>query len=280
MAITAPSPHAPPDPPLAPLDDGAARPPGAPRPLGRRHQLPGGRAVVGGLLVTLAALAAFVASTSAGAGPSGWVVVVNRAVPVGERLTASDVRAVPADLPTEVQSTLFSAVGDLEGAVALEPLGADQAVPRDDVSLAPDPDVARTHDLSFALERDRALNGRIQPGELVDLVATFGSGADARTEVVVRRVRVAALDLPSATSAGSAAKVTITLAFPTEDEVLRAANALEVAKVTLSRSTGIAAGPPVEAVGSGEPDVGASGSTVAGPPTSTPAAVGADAEEP
>jgi hypothetical protein len=233
--------------------------------------------VVGGLLVTLAAIGTFVAYTSASSGPSGWIVVANRPVVVGEHLAASDLRAVPADLPSEVQATLFGSVGELGDAVALMPLGADQAIARNDVSLAPQTDVARTHDLSFALDRDRALNGRIQPGELVDLVASFGSGSDATTVVVVRRVRVASLDLPAGSSAASSAKVTITLAFTTEEDVLVAANALEVAKVTLSRSTGTTVAEPAEPISSGGPDGIAPGSTVPTPPStasSTSAAEG------
>lgn len=273
MAISAPSTHAPPDQPLA-ATGRPERDPATHRPLGRRRHLPGGRAVVGGLLVTLAAVGTFAAYSSASSGPTSWVVVTNRSVAVGEHLAASDLRAVPADLPTDVQATLFASVAELGDAVALAPLDADQAITRNDISLAPRPDGARTHDLSFALERDRALNGRIQPGELVDLVATFGSGTDATTDVVVRRVRVADLDLPAGSAAGSAAKVTITLAFTSEDDVLLAANALEVAKVTLSRSTGTTVVAPAEPASPGDASEVAPGSTAS--TSSTIATEGAD----
>jgi Flp pilus assembly protein CpaB len=241
-----------------------------PRPLGRRHHLPGGRAVVGGLLVTLAAVATFVAHTAASTGPTASVVVVTRPISVGEHLDAADLRVVPADLPGEVQATFFGSTTDLDGAVALSALATDQPVGRTDVSLSPTADVVRTHDLSFALERDRALNARLRPGELVDLVATFGTGADATTVVVVRRVPVADLDAPATSSAGSSAKVTITLAFASESDVLLAANALEVANVTLTRATGtVDEGAPVPIVRDDRDAVVPAGSSASGPGPST-----------
>ena len=228
MAITAPPPQASPE---SPPTAAAARP----RPLGRRRHLPGSRAVVGGLLVTLAALATFVAHRSATAGPTATVVVAARPIAAGDRIASADLRTVAVDLPGGVLDTLFVAPGDLDGAVALTPLDLDQAIARSSVRRGPTTEAGPSHDLAFALDRDRALNGRIQPGERVDLVATFGAGADARTEVVVRDVRVVALDAPASASVATSAKVTITLAFRSEADVLRAANALEVAKVTLSR---------------------------------------------
>jgi len=252
MAITAPSPPVPSDPGAEPPSDRDRR-----RPLGRPRTLPGGRAVVGGLLVTLAAIGTFVAATSAGSAPTATVVVATRSIAAGDRIGASDLRAVPADLPDDVLATLFATPADVEGAVALAPLAPDQAIARTAVRTGPAGDVAATHDLAFALERDRALNGRIQPGELVDLVATFGSGAEATTEVVARGVRVVSVDAPSASGVGSSAKIVITVAFGTETDVLRAANALEVAKVTLSRSTGTADRGSAEPAS--EPDQPASG---------------------
>lgn len=274
MAITAPPPHAPHDPPGPSVgrdrrDDGAP-----PRRLGRRRNLPGSRAVVGGLLVTLAAIGTFVASTSANAGPTATVVVATRPIAIGERLVAADLRAVPADLPDDVLATLFDSTGALEGAVALAPVAADQAIARAGVRSPTATDLAGTHDLSFALDRDRALNGRIRPGELVDLVATVGTGTDATTEIVVRRVRVVDVDAPVGSTGAASARVTVTLAFDSEDDVLLAANALEVAKVTISRSTDGAADPPApdprDVDSSGDRSTG---STTTATPSTAPATV-------
>lgn len=196
---------------------------------------------MGGLLVTLAALGTFVAYTSASSGPTSTVVVAHRSLVAGEIIRADDLRAEPADLPGAVRDTLFTTPADLEGAVALAPIDGDQAIPRSAVRVG-GADTTPTRELSFALERDRALNGRIRPGERVDLVATYGTGDDATTEVVARSVRVIDLGAPSGGGATTSAKVTITVALEDEATVLRAANALEVAEVTLIRTTGIAAG--------------------------------------
>lgn len=242
MAISAPSSNAPVG-PLDPPPDGVGHPAQRAghariRPLGRRPALPGGRAVVGGLLVTLAALGTFVAYTSASTGPTATVVVAEQAFAAGETIGPDDLRSVPADLPGAVQDTFFASSADLDGAVVLAPVDRDQPIPRSAVSVGPRDEV-RTRDLSFSIERDRALNGRIAPGERIDLVATYGSGDDATTEVVARGVRVVDLDTPAGAGAGASAKVTITVALDDEAGVLRATNALEVAKVTLIRSTGI-----------------------------------------
>lgn len=260
MAISAPSSNAPIG-PFEPSPHGGDGSPAAERtrtprarPLGRRPALPGGRAVVGGLLVTLAALGTFVAHTSASTGPSGTVIVADRPLVAGEIIRADDLRAEPADLPGAVGDTFFATPTDLEGAVVLAPVDGDQPVPRSAVRTGGG-QAAPARELSFALERDRALDGRIRPGERVDLVATYGSGDDATTEVVARAVRVIDLGAPTGTGASASAKVTVTVALDDEAAVLRAANALEVAKVTLVRTTGIdpEANPP-DPVSARDPD--------------------------
>jgi hypothetical protein len=163
-------------------------------------------------------------------------------------------------VPDDVRSTLFASPAEVEGAIALAPLAPGQAVARTAVRTGPAGDGAASHDLSFALERDRALNGRIQAGELVDLVATYGSGAEATTEIVARGARVIELDAPSSGGVGSTGTVVLTVAFGSEADVLRAANALEVASVTLTRSTATtqaASTPPASAPG--EPASGGDG---------------------
>lgn len=249
---------------------------------------------MGGLLVTLAALVTFVAHSAATTGPSATVVVATRPVAAGNRLTAADLRSVAADLPGSVLDTLFSSASELDGAVALTALDPDQTIARTAVRRLGADDEPATHDLAFSLERERALSGRLQPGEHVDLLATFGAGADARTEVVVRGVRVVAVDAPSTSSAAPTAKVTLTLAFSTEADLLRAANALEVAKVAISRSTGRPGptagegdGRPPPGRPAGDPPAAASTSPTSAPattstssPTTAPAAAGVEATEP
>src|SRR6476469_7295888 len=73
-----------------PLAVGVTHP--AARRLQRRAALPSGRAVVGGLVVALAMVAAFLIASGAGDGPRGRVVVVTRSLPIGTRLAPEDLR--------------------------------------------------------------------------------------------------------------------------------------------------------------------------------------------
>lgn len=205
--------------------------------MGPRASLPGGRAVVGGLLVTLAAVGTFAAYAAASAPPSTMYVVAARTVPAGRQVHADDFRLVALDLTAEVAAQLFTSVDDLDGAVALATLEPDQPVGRAAVLLAPAGEQQRSHELSFSVERDRALDGRIQRGEDVDLIATYGAGDSAYTLVVARHLPVLAVEAQSKGVVGAAGRVTVTVALDGERQVLEVAHAIEIAKVTLARST-------------------------------------------
>ena len=126
-------------------------------------------------------------------------------------------------------------MGDLEGAVALAPLVQGDIVDRSSVS--PTGSSAPERALSFAVGRERALDGRLQPGDSVDLLATYGTGETARTLVVARRVRLIDLD-DAQRGLDSTGKIVVTVALVDPDDVLRVAHASQVATVTLVRSSG------------------------------------------
>jgi hypothetical protein len=79
---------------------------------------------------------------------------------------------------------------------------------------------------------------RLRPGDRVDVLATVGTGAAARTEVVVRQALVQQRSGSSGALAGDA--VAITLAVDDPAQVLAVAHALRAAEVTLVRATGTA----------------------------------------
>lgn len=208
------------------------------RPLGRRPAVPAGRAVVGGLLVTLAAVGTFAAYTAGQGGPTQRYVVARDAVAVGQVLGPDDLRVVLGDLPQDVATEAFTDPGVLDRAVALAPMQANQLVAPAAVRLAAVPgQPPPAHELSIALDRDKALDGRIQRGESIDLVTTYGTGNDAATSVVVRRVPVLDVDTGARAGVGTSAKVTITLGLDTEQQVLDVAHAVEVGKAVVARST-------------------------------------------
>jgi Flp pilus assembly protein CpaB len=207
------------------------------RPLGRRVPLPAGRAIVGGLLVTVAAVATFAAYTSSNGGPTDHLVVANGPIRVGQPIHESDVRSVAVALPDEVLARSFATPGALEGAIAIAPIDADEPISQGAVRRGPEPGSLPRHEVTFALPREHALDGRLRPGEVIDLVATYGSGTDAYTAVVARQVRVLDADAASSNGVGSAGNVTITIGLDTDRAVLETTHALEIAKVNVVRST-------------------------------------------
>jgi Flp pilus assembly protein CpaB len=222
---TMPSPGAPPSAPHHPD-----------RRRSRRTPLPSGRAVLGGLLVAVAALGVFAAYAGAQQPPRTTVVVATTSLPAGHRLSPSDLRTVQVDLPAGTASSTYASVDDLVGAVTLAPLDAEELVQRSAV-LAADADAPPVHEFSFPLERERAVDGDLRPGERVDLLATYGTGSDAYTVVLARGAVVSAVDDASSGSLTSSGSLVLTLALGSADEVLDVAHASQVASLTVVRAT-------------------------------------------
>jgi Flp pilus assembly protein CpaB len=188
--------------------------------------------VVGGLLVAIAMLASFALARGGHGGPRGRVVVARHAVALGSRLRREDLAVLAVDLPGRVAATTFTSPDDLEGAVAVAPLAAGDVVERSAVSIgAGDRSGAQ---ISFPLDRDRALDGALDVGEQLDLLATFGTGDAGRTEVVARAVRLVAVDDDGGGLEG-AGKVVVTVELADRDDVLAVAHAAQVGTVTLVR---------------------------------------------
>ena len=225
-------------PSLAGTNGARANTHGAPggRALKRRSALPTGRAVVGGFLVALAALGIFAAYSSATAGPTTTYVVARRDIPIGTRLTANDLTSLPMELPDVVsREAAFAGEGPLVGATTVGPIRRGELVQAGDVVKKRSG--AGELEVSFELESSRALAGTLRPGARVDVLATFGAGADTYTVTVVRQARV----LETGTDRGGLADGdtdVISLAVPTSDEAMALTHAVNAGKVTLVRSTG------------------------------------------
>ena len=160
-----------------------------------RRNLPTGRALVGGLLVTMAAVVVFAAYAGANERPS----TVGRGRPTRPRPRRSGSapttsRSGRSRCPPRSPTASFSDASALIGAVTLGPVGAGELVQEGAVRLDPtarrDRAEAAGPEFSFPVDRERALAGDVRPGEEVDLLATFGSGSDATTEVLARGARV------------------------------------------------------------------------------------------
>lgn len=208
------------------------------RPLRRRRPLPGGRAVVGGLLIALAAVGTFAGYANATSDHRLDYVVASHALMVGHRIVAGDLTTEPMDLPPSIAGSLaFRNPARLVGALLVGPVSAGELVQSGDVvadALAP-----QERELSFSLKASQAVDGTLQPGDRVDVLATYGNGTDATTLAVARNVPVVARTDASASlgTAGDQAEV-VTLALADSGETLAVAQAVNAGQVMLVRSTG------------------------------------------
>lgn len=212
---------------------------GPARVLGRRPPLPGRRAVLGGVLVGLAVLGTYAAAGSNGSVTARPAVVATRPLGPGHRLGPDDLRIEPAAVPPALDDVLLGDPDDAAGAVLVGPVGPGEPLTRSIIvpggpSGADGPSV---HELSFGIERDHAVGGTLRPGDLVDVLATFGTGEAARTTVLVRRAVVSGHEQATKGAVGSTGSLTVTLALPDEETVVAVTHAVEVGTVTLVRST-------------------------------------------
>jgi len=179
----------------------------------------------------------FVSYRSSSDSPTTPVLVVSRDLPPGHRIEGSDVRVERAELPAVASAGTYDSIGAVDGAVTLAPLRAGELLQRSAV-LSSDDQPPGTRELSFAIDRERALNGTLRPGERVDVLATFGTGDSAYTSVIARAVEVLDTDTGGRSPAiGASGKVTITVSMGSADDLLRLAHASQVAPITLLRST-------------------------------------------
>ncbi len=207
----------------------------------RRRGLPTGRAVVGALLVSLAAIGLFVAYRQAVGEPDTSFVVLNGRVEAGQRVTAADVQMEKIELPDSVTATVFSDPSSVIGGVAIVPLRAGEMLQRSDILLlAPGeaPDDPPWRELSFSIASARAVDGQIRPGETIDLIATYSVQGDTDTVVVFRDAPVLRITEASDGLLSSTGGFTITVALADPSTVLAAVNAVDDAQeLTVVRAT-------------------------------------------
>lgn len=208
--------------------NGGRPPVRGPRPLRRRRNLPGSRAVVGGLLVAAAAVGLFAAYAGVDAGPDHSFVVARDALAAGARLEASDLELQAMDLPPGLRARAFDTIADLVGTTLLWPLERGELLQASSVAVTPPGGTARA--VSFPVDRGRL--GRLKVGQRVDVVATYGTGADAYTALVLGNALVTAIER-GGSSLGDGGATVLTVAVDGPDEELAIAHALQLAKLTV-----------------------------------------------
>jgi hypothetical protein len=206
------------------------------------RRLPGGRAVVGALLVTAAAVATFAAYLDATSPPTGRYVVATATIEPGTRLgslgeVGERFGTVALELSSEVAARAIPASGvdALVGQIVVTPLEPGDLLSR--TQLIDDEGVDGAQTLSFALPRTAAVGGELRPGERIDVLATFGSGDRAYTAYIVRGIpllRVAAAD---GGPLGDSPDLTLTVAVSALREVQALGHAVNTAEVFVTRST-------------------------------------------
>ncbi len=197
--------------------------------------------MVGAFLVTAAGVGIFAAYTGATTNHGVSYVVARHTLAVGQRISAADLTTAPMVLSSTIGSEFaFRDPGRLVGALVVGPVQAGELIQASSV-------VARTgtsgdRQLSFPIAAARAVDGKLQVGDLVDVLATYGSGADATTVAVVRQAEVVARSDASATFDPTGGTTeTITLGLPQSVDSLAVAHAVDAGQVMLVRSTGAGA---------------------------------------
>lgn len=207
---------------------------GASRRITPRRGLPGGRAVVGGLLVAVAAVGIFAAVSGAGQGPDTSYVVAARDIEPGSTLTTADLELSAIDLPADQRDHAFTEVGDLTGAVAVGPLSAGEVVQSGGLAEGVD---AAVPTLSISLPEANANAGDLQRGDSVQVFATYGSDTAGTTVRLAPEAKVVSIDAGDDTIA-TGGEVLLRLAVPSPEERTSILNAAVTGQIALVRTTG------------------------------------------
>lgn len=189
--------------------------------------------MIGGFLVALAAVGTFAAYTSATTDRRVAYLVASHDLEVGHRITSGDLAYARSDLPRFAAARAFRRPGQLVGAVVLGPVGRGELLQQSAILRRGSAPVGR--EISFSVDANRAVDGQLQPGEYVDVLTTYGTGADAYTVVVVRGGRVIEVSTPKSGLSDNRSQV-ITLSVATPDQALALAHAASAGVVTLVRS--------------------------------------------
>lgn len=202
------------------------------RTIAPRRSLPGGRAALGGLLVTLASLGVFVAYLESSTTDGTPVVVADSELRIGSVITASDVRVVEGTLPGSARGRTFQEVEDVVGRAILGPIDSGEIIQFGSVSADRADDDGATHEVAVTLPRDQLAVGRLDEGDRVDLYVTV----DDATDAVARGLRVVQLGGGDG-SLTDDREITLVLAVPSTDVVAAVVHAARTGEITVVRST-------------------------------------------
>ena len=195
----------------------------------RRVGLPSGRAVVGGLLMAMAAVGTFLAYASATADDTIDVLIAARALRVGDTITAADVELVAVELPGEVRG-LF---GDPDAAVGRQVVAAVDEGEFLQASATVSPvDGDETLEVAVSLPGNRAVSG-LSAGERVDIFSTWSGDV---TELIAVDARVLEFSGDSGVLLSGSDQVVVRLALADFGQVEAIVHAQAAGDITMIRS--------------------------------------------
>ncbi|GEM_PF-2154366 len=217
-----------------PITDGDSSRPNPLRVLTGRRSLPNSRALIGALLVTLAALGAFAATQRGTDGPVTHYLVSTSAISVGESVSLTSVEAQLMTLSPQLAATALNSTEGLQGATALRDIRPGELLTTADFSAAPMLDgtaMGQIHEISFGIPLDRT-PPTLLAGDRVTILATI---ADT-TSLAVEDAVVLAIDT-TPDQLGSSGRGVLTLGVDDPAVVMEIAHLTQVADITIVRST-------------------------------------------
>ena len=215
--------------------DGGYTPTSAERTIAPRRGLPSGRAVVGALLVTVAAVGAFAAAGRGQSGPHESYLVTTRRVEAGTSVQAADLRLEPMQLPAAAAANSLRSAAAVEGATAVRDLEAGDLLSVHDVVTAPavggEP-LGAVHEFALPVPRER-ISPRTGVGDRVTVLATVR----VENEPVTVLAAEDALVLGWAGDEGVSGSGVLTLALDDARTAADLAHAAVTGEITAVRTT-------------------------------------------
>ncbi|WP_436792652.1 SAF domain-containing protein [Actinospongicola halichondriae] len=195
----------------------------------RRVGLPSGRAVLGGLLMALAAVGTFVAYANATADDTIDVLIASRALRVGDTITAADIELVAVELPDGVRG-LF---GDPQAATGRQMVAAvDEGEFLQASATVVPVDGDEALEIAVSLPGNRAVSG-LRAGERVDIFSTWSGDV---TELIAVDARVLDFSGDSGVLSTGSDQVVVRLALADFSQVEAIVHAQAAGDITMIRS--------------------------------------------
>lgn len=197
----------------------------------RRRGLPGGRAVVGALLIATSAVVVFAAYLDATAEPTSRFLVASEAIPSGTVLAdRATVQALFSLAPLSLVDAVAEhavAVDDVDvllGRTVVADLAAGELLQRS--ALLDAERAGGAHVMSFSVPAADAVAGSLAAGETIDVLATSRASRDPVTSYVVR-----GLPLLAVGAGGAGGHVVLTVALDEVREVQALGHAVHTADI-------------------------------------------------